>query len=347
MSVLTLALVLGLMGGASTGQPATETKPQGEAAAGTPYHVITTWPVGGDGGWDCLVADSESHRLFVPRGTRVMVIDTESGKQVGEIPGTEGVHAVALATDLGKGFTTNGRSNTATVFDLKTLKTIGTVKTGTNPDTALYLPGSKRVVAFNGRSKDATVINAEDLSVVGTISLAGKPEFAAADERGRVYVNLEDTGEIARLDIAGLKVEERWPLAPGKEPTGLAIDPSHHLLFAACANEMMAVVDADSGKVLATPKIGKGPDGAGFDAAGGFALSSNGEGTLSVVAVGEGAERFRVVQTLSTAPRARTMALDGKTRRIYLPTAEFEAPKEGERRPAMKPGTFRIVVVGP
>lgn len=314
-------------------------------AAATPYHVIQKFDVGGDGGWDYLAIDSDSKHLFVPRGTRVMILNAETGEKVGEIADTAGVHGVALAPDLNKGFTSNGRSASVTVFDLKTLKTLGTVKVGDNPDAIIYEPTTKRVFAFNGRSKDATVINAEDLTIAGTIPVGGKPEFAAIDAAGKVFVNIEDTSEILRIDAKTMKVEQRWPLAPGDGPSGLAIDPAHHRLFSVCGNQKMVVVDSETGKVLATPAIGKGVDGAAFDAAG-FALSSNGDGTMTAVETTD--DKFDVAQTLSTAPRARTLVIDPKTHRVYLPTAEFETPKEGATgRPAMKPGTFKIVVVGP
>jgi DNA-binding beta-propeller fold protein YncE len=318
---------------------------QAPAAAATPYRVIQTFDVCDDGGWDCLTIDPGSKRLFVPRGTHVMVLNTDNGEKVGDITETAGVHDVALAIELNKGFTSNGRSASVTVFDLKTLKTLGTVKAGDNPDAIIYEPSTKRVLAFNGRSKDATVINAEDLTVAGTIPIGGKPELAAVDGAGKVFVNVEDTSEVLRIDAKAMKVEQRWPLAPGEGPTGLAIDPVHHRLFSACGNQKMVILDSQSGKILGSPPIGKGVDGAEFDAAG-FALASNGEGTLTVVETTD--DKFDVAQTLSTAPRARTLAFDPKTRRIYLPTAEFEAPKEGATgRPPMKPGTFRIVVVGP
>jgi YVTN family beta-propeller protein len=334
--------------------PAPATTKAPAAAASGPYHVIKTLQVGGEGAWDYVSIDPDTGRLYVPRSTRVIVLDTQSGNQVGEIADTAGVHGVALAAALGKGFTSNGKSDNVTVFDLKTLKVIQTVNAGKNPDAILYEPVTKRVFAFNGRSNDATVIGAEDLTVAGTIPLGGKPEFAVADGEGKVFVNVEDTSELVRIDAKTMKVEERFSLAPGSEPSGLAIDPAHHRLFSVCHNEMMVVVDAQSGKVLGTPAIGKGVDGAGFDAGGGFALSSNGEGTITVVST-TGDHTFTPVQTLTTAPGARTMVVDPKTRHIYLPTAEFLPPPptpEGEqagarRRPAMKPGSFRIVVVGP
>jgi len=277
-----------------------------------------------------------------------MVLDTETGASAGEIPDTSGVHGVALANDLGKGFTSNGRAGTSTVFDLETLKALKTVPAGKNPDAIVYEPVTKRVFLCNGTSHDATAIDAQDLTVAGTIALGGKPEFAVVDGVGKVFVNIEDTNELVRIDAKKLEVEQRIKLAPGNEPTGLAIDPAHHRLFAVCHNQKMIVVDAKSGDVLATPAIGKNVDGAAFDATGNYALSSNGEGTLSVVAT-EGDKPFSIVQTLKTAQGARTMVLDPKTRRTYLPTAEYEASSDtggARRRPAMKPGSFKIVVVG-
>jgi DNA-binding beta-propeller fold protein YncE len=339
-------------------QPGTTAQPTPPAAAqptaAGPYHVANTFNVGGEGSWDYLCLDPEGKRLFVPRGTHTMILDAQSGTVLGDIADTAGVHGVALAADLGKGFTSNGRTGTVTVFDLKDYKTVGTVKVGDNPDSILFEPTTKRVFTFNGRSKDVTVIGAEDLKVAGTIPLGGKPEFSVADGTGKIFVNVEDTSELLRIDAKSMKVEERWKLAPGAEPSGLAFDPVHKRLFAVCSNEKMVVLDAESGKVMASPAIGKGTDGAGFDpAGGGFALSSNGDGTMTVVSTKD--DRFEVAQTLTTAARARTMAIDPRTRRIYLPTAEFEAAppaKEGGKdarpaRPTMKPGTFKILVVTP
>lgn len=329
-------------------QPAAPAASAPVAAPG-PYRVQTTFSVGGDGSWDYLCLDADGSRLFVPRGTHTMVLDTKTGKTLGDIADTQGVHGVALAADQGKGFTSNGRAGTLTVFDLKEYKTLGTVKVGENPDSILFEPTTQHIFAFNGRSKDASVVDAESLKVVGTIPLGGKPEFSVADGAGKVFVNIEDTSELLRLDAKSMKVEERWKLAPGQEPSGLAFDVPHKHLFAVCSNEKMIVVDSETGKVLATPAIGKGTDGAGFDPAG-FAFSSNGDGTLTVVSTKD--DKFEVAQTLPTAARARTCAVDPKSRRVFLPTAEFEpAPpaKAGERpaRPAMKPGTFKIVVVAP
>ena len=321
--------------------------PPAAGAQTGPYKVINTFQVGGEGGWDYLCVDPASHRLFVPRSSHVMVIDSETGKTVGDIPDTQGVHGVALASALGKGFTSNGKGNDITVFDLATLKPVKTIKAGDNPDAILYDPATKQVFAFNGRSKNATVINAEDLSVVGTIPLEGKPEYGATDEAGKVYVNIEDTNELVRIDAKSMKVEARIPLTPGEGPSGLAIDPAHHMLFSVCGEkDLMVIVDGPAGKMMSSAPIGKRVDGAGFDPAG-FALSSNGEGTMTVVAT-SGPYPFTVVQTLQTAAGARTMAVDPTNRHIYLPTADFEPQAAGQKgRPKMKPNTFKIVVVGP
>jgi YVTN family beta-propeller protein len=351
MAVFALVIALG----ASTlAQPTPAAQPSAApasspAAATGPYRVLNTFNVGGEGAWDYLCLDADGTRLFVPRSTHTMVLDTKTGKTLGDIPDTQGVHGVALAPEFGKGFTSNGRAGTVTVFDLKEYKALDTVKVGENPDSILFEPTTKRVFTFNGRSKDSSVVDAATLKVLETIPLGGKPEFCVADGAGKIFANMEDTSELVRIDAKTMKVEARWKLAPGQEPSGLAIDPVHKRLFSVCSNEKMIVVDAESGKVLANPAIGKGVDGAGFDPAG-FAFASNGDGTMTVVSTKD--DKFDVAQTLPTAPRARTCAVDPKTRMVYLPTAEFEpAPpaKEGARpqRPTMKPGTFKIVVVAP
>jgi len=310
------------------------------------YKVIKTVPVAGEGGWDYITVDSAERRLYVSHSTHVVVFDTDTYAVVGDIPDTQGVHGIALATDLGRGFTSNGRANTVTIFDLKTLNTIGTVKTGTNPDAIVYEPVSKRVFALNGRSNDATAIKAADGTVLGTIPLGGKPEFAVADGKGTIYVNIEDTSELAHIDAQKLTVLHRWPLAPCKEPSGLAMDLKHRRLFAGCDNEMMAVVDADSGKVVATPAIGEGVDANAFDPETNLAFSSNGQaGTLTVVHE-DSPDKFTVVENVPTKKSARTMGLDLKTHNVFLPAADFDPPAQGERRPKMKPGSMVLVVAG-
>jgi DNA-binding beta-propeller fold protein YncE len=277
------------------------------ATEATTWKVLRTFAVGGDGGWDYVAIDSEARRLYVPRANRVLVLDADTGKQTGEIADTAGVHGVALAPQFGRGFTSNGRADTCTVFDLKDGKVQKTIATGKNPD-ALVVDGN-----------------------------------------GKVFVNVEDKSEVVRIDAGKNAVEQHLPLAPGAEPTGLAIDAEHHLLFAACSNEKMVVLDAETGKVLASPAIGKRTDGAAFDVVSGCAISANGEGTLSVIAT-RGNQPFTVVQTLPTAPGARTLVLDPKSRQLYLPTADFEtAPADASasrRGRRVKADSFRIVVVG-
>jgi DNA-binding beta-propeller fold protein YncE len=321
------------------------------AAAGPGYHVKNTYKLGGEGGWDYLIADGSAHRVYISRGTHVIVLDTESGKQVGDIPDTPGVHGIALAPELGRGFTSNGREGTVTIFDIKTLKPIGEkVKAGENPDAILYDPATKRVFTFNGRSQDSTAIDAASGKVLGTIKLDGKPEFAASDAKGEIFVNIEDKSELTAIDPAKLEVKAKWPLAPCTEPSGLAIDRKHRRLFAGCDNKMMAVVDADSGKVLATPAIGEGVDATAFDDETGYAFASCGEGVLTVVKE-ESASKFEVAENVKTQRGARTMALDTKTHNVYTVTAQF-----GERpaptadnphpRPPIVPDSFVVLELG-
>ncbi len=315
------------------------------------YEVKQKYVLGGEGGWDYLTFDPAGKRLFISRGTHVMVVDPAKGSVIGDIPNTTGVHGIALAQDLGKGFTSNGRENTVTVFDLKTLKETAKIKIeGENPDAILYDPASQRVFTFNGRSKNATVIDAAKGAVTATIPLDGKPEFAASDGKGMVFVNIEDKSEITEIDAKNAKVVKSWPLAPCEEPSGLAIDQKNRRLFAGCSNKMMAVVNADTGKVVTTIPIGPGVDANGFDPETQLAFSSNGgDGTLTVVHE-DSPDKFAVAENAPTQKYARTMALNTTNHDVYLVTAEIEeAPpaKEGERpRRSMKPGTFTLLVVG-
>jgi DNA-binding beta-propeller fold protein YncE len=323
--------------------------PSLDAAEGN-YHLVKKVVLGGEGFWDYLTCDSTARRVYISRGTHVMVIDADTYAVVGDIPGTDGVHGIALAPEFGRGFTSNGRTNTVTIFDLKTLKVLGTAPTGNGPDAIVYDPVSKRVFAFNGHGGDATAIDATSGKVAGTIPLGGKPEFAVADGRGHIYNNLEDKSELLRIDTKKLKVTARWPLAPGEEPSGLAMDMKHRRLFAGCHNEMMAVVDADSGKVLATPAIGKGVDANRFDPGTQLAFSSNGEGTLTVVHE-DSPRKFIPIASVPTQRGARTMALDLKTHNIFLVTAEFgpaptPTPEHPRPRPPAIPGTFTLLVLG-
>ena len=308
------------------------------------YYVAKTIAVGGDEGWDYVAVDSDARRLYVSHGSRVVVLDADGGSVTGEIPDTQGVHGIAVASDLGRGFTSNGRANNVTIFDLKTLKTIGNVQAGTNPDAIVYDAGTKRIFTMNGRSQDATAIDAASGTVVGTFALGGKPEFAVADGKGSIFVNIEDKSELVEFDPQKLTVLHRWPLAPCQEPSGLAMDQKSRRLFAGCDNRMMAVVNADTGKVIATPAIGEGVDANGFDPDTNFAFASNGEGTLTVVHE-DSPDKFTVVDTVPTKRSARTMALDLKTHNIFLPAGDFDPPAQGQRRGKMKPGSFVLLIV--
>jgi YVTN family beta-propeller protein len=309
------------------------------------YRVVKTISVGGDEGWDYVAVDSAARRVYVSHGSHVVVLDADSGKVVGDIPDTQGVHGIAIASDAGRGFTSNGRANTVTVFDLKTLKSEGTVKTGTNPDAIVYDPATKRVFTMNGRSQDTTAINVADNSVAATLALGGKPEFAVADGKGSIYVNIEDKSELVHFDSKTLKILNRWPMAPCQEPSGLAVDWKSQRLFAGCDNKLMTVINAEDGKVVATVPIGEGVDANAFDPGMNFAFASTGDGNLTI-AREDGPDKYTTVATVPTKKSARTMGLDLKTHRIFLPAADFDQPAPGERRGKMKPGSFVILVVG-
>lgn len=318
------------------------------AAGDSGYHLLKTFKLGGDGGWDLLKLDASTRRLYITRGTHVIVIDADTGAAVGDIPDTPGVHGVALAGDLGRGFTSNGRENTVTIFDLQTLKPITKVGVGENPDTVQYDPATKHVFTFNGRSNDATVIDPVKASVIATIKLGGKPEFAIPDDHGEIFVNMEDTSEIVAIDSVKMEVKARWPLAPCQSPTGLVMDGKNRRLFAGCANQLMAVVDADSGKVITTLPIGRGVDGTKFED--GLAFASCGEGMLSIIKE-DSPDKFRVLDNVPTAPGARTLAVDKKNNNIYLVTAKFgpaPAPTADQPhpRPAILPDSFEVLVFG-
>ncbi len=314
------------------------------------YHLLTKKVLGGEGFWDYLACDSVARRVYISRGTHVMVVDADSYEVVGDIPNTEGVHGIALAPEFARGFISDGRPNTVTIFDLKTLKTLGTAPTGEGPDAIIYDPASKRVFTFNGHGGNSTAIDAATGKVAGTVPLDGRPEFAAADGKGHIYNNLEDKSMVVEIDSQKLTVTKRWPLAPCEEPSGMAMDTANRRLFIGCHNKMMAVVDADSGHVLATPPIGQGVDANAFDPGTGLAYSSNGDGTLTVVHE-DSPDKFSVVENVQTQHGARTMALDTKTHRVYLVTAEFGPPppataEHPRPRPSMVPGTFTLLVFG-
>ena len=315
------------------------------------YRIANKFHVEGDGGWDYLNADESTGRIFISHSSVVNVIDEKDGKLIGTIPDTKGVHGIAIATDLNKAFISNGRDSSVTIIDLTTLAFITKVTvTGQNPDAIIYDPFSHNVFAYNGRTANATVIDGSANKVVATIKLDGKPENSVSDGKGKVYVNIEDKSEISLINSKTNQVEQTWSIAPGEEASGLALDNETHRLFAVCSNKLMIVMDALSGKVIASLPIGSGSDGAAFDPSLKRAYSSNGEGTLTVVQEISQNE-FKVLENVPTQQGARTITVDKKTHHIFMSTAEYEAatPSAGNtnRRPAVKPGTFTILDVVP
>lgn len=313
-----------------------------------PYHVEARWQIGGEGGWDYVTVDPHAHLLYIDHGPRVDIVDTNTGKAIGAITGLDGTHGVALDDEGKYGYISDGRGNAVVVFNRHTFKTVATIPAGTNPDGIVFEPVTKTVWAFNGRSHNATVIDTRTLKVIATIALPGKPEFPVADGKGQIFDNIESKNSIARIDAKTRQLTATWPLADCESPSGLAIDRNHRLLFSVCDNKKMAVTDADSGKTLANPPIGEGPDAASFDPIHRLAFSSNGEGTLTVV--NAASNKFDVVQTLATERGARTMTVDTATGRIYLITAAFgprpaATAQNPHPRPAIVPGSFTVLVV--
>jgi DNA-binding beta-propeller fold protein YncE len=295
------------------------------------YSVVKKIPVAGQGGFDYLSVDEAARRLYVSHGTQVEVIDIDALTVVGNVPKTPGVHGVAIAAEFGRGFVSNGQASTVTIFDLKTLKPIADVSTGQKPDAIVYDPATSRVFAFNGESKSATAIDAATGKVVGTVDLQGEPEFAAADGNGFVYNNLEDESLVLKINSRDLKVEQRWPTAPCSSPSSMAMDRANRRLFIGCRSKVMAVLNADTGKVITTLPIGDHVDATAFDAETKLIFNSNGEGTITVIHE-DSPDKYSFVETVKTAPRAKTMALDPKTHRLFLSTAEN--------------GQFEVLVVG-
>ncbi len=295
------------------------------------YSIIKKIPISGAGSFDYLTVDEAARRLYVSHGTQVEVVDIDSMSVVGSIPNTAGVHGIAIAPEVGRGFTSNGQAATVTIFDLKTLKPIADVPTGKKPDAIIYDPATSRVFAFNGGSNSATAIDAATGKVAGTVNLEGGPEYAAADGKGFVYNNLEDESLLLKINSRELKVEQRWPVAPCSSPSSMAMDRANRRLFLGCRSKVMAVVDADSGKVITTLPIGDHVDATAFDNETKLILNSNGEGTITVIHQ-DSPDKYSVVETVKTLPRAKTMALDPKTHRLFLSTAEN--------------GQFEVLVVG-
>jgi len=317
-------------------------------SAQQPYHITDHWKLGGEGGWDYLLADPGAHRLYVTHGPRVEVLDAQTGKPVGAITGLHGTHGIALDTSGKFGYISDGGGNAVVVFDRNSLATVATVPAGTNPDGIIFEPATQTVWAFNGRSKDVTVIDAATRKAVATIPLPGKPEFPQVDGNGTVFDNIEDKNEIVRLDAHARKLTAEWP-AGCDSPSGLAFDVPGHRLFTVCDGKKMAVVDSNSGKVIATPAIGDGPDAAGYSPSKNLAFASSGDGVLSVVDASK--PDYPTIESLPTARGARTMTYDASADRAYVVTAEFgprpaPTPENPRPRPAIVPGSFTVIVIG-
>jgi streptogramin lyase len=322
-----------------------------QTTAGSTYHIARDITLGGDGRWDYVVVDTAGHRLFIARQTRVMVVEPGSGRLLGEIPGLDGAHGVALAYSSGHGFATSGRDSSVTMFDLKTLKVLKRTKAADDADAVLYDPVSKRVFTFNGDAQTSTALDPATGAVIGSIPLGGKPEFGVTDNKGKLYVNIEDKGEVVEIDPVALTVTRRWSITPCEEPTGLAMDRMQHLLFSVCHSRVMTISDVAGGRRIGEVPIGDGVDGAAFDPSTSLAFASNGDGTLTVVHE-DSPTTFHVVSTVRTRRGARTMALDERTHRVYTVTAAFgEMPaptaEEPHPRPRLIPGTFSLLELDP
>ncbi|HYL83797.1 MAG TPA: YncE family protein [Candidatus Angelobacter sp.] len=330
--------------------PASRLPAAPQASGGSGYHLVKKVKLGGPGGWDYLEVDPATHRLFISRGSHVIVVDPEQGKIIGDIPDTKGVHGIALADEFNRGYTTDGATSDSTNFDLTSLKILGNTKTDKDSDAVIYDPFSKRVFSFNGDANTASAIDAASGKLVGTFPLGGGPEFGATDGKGKIFVNLEDKSSLVKFDATTLKIENTWPLAPCASPSGLAIDAAHEILVVGCHNKLMAFVDGNTGKVLGTVPIGQGVDANRFDPGTGFAFASCGDGTLTI-AHEDSPTTFSLVEMIQTQRGARTMALDYATHAVYLVTAEFgpvpAATTENPRpRPTMVPDTFTLLIYG-
>jgi DNA-binding beta-propeller fold protein YncE len=321
-----------------------------QSTSSSGYHLIKKIKLGGAGGWDYLEVDPATHRLFISRGTHVIVVDPDQGKIIGDIQDTQGVHGIAFADEFNKGFTTNGRTSDSSIFDLASLKVLDKVKTDKDTDGVIYDPFSKRVFTFNGDANTASAIDAASGKAAGTIPLGGGPEFGASDGKGKIFVNLEDKSSLVKFDAKTLKIENTWPLAPCESPSGLAIDAAHEILVVGCHNKLMTFVDGNTGKVLGTVPIGQGVDANRFDPTTGYAFASCGDGTLTI-AHEDSPTKFSLVEMIQTQRGARTMALDYATHAVYLVTAEFgpappASPDNPRPRPAILPDTFTMLVFG-
>ena len=311
------------------------------------FHILTTFHIQSAGGWDYIAVGPGNNRLYVSHGTQVTILNQATGDSVGVIENTTGVHGIAFDKSQNKGFTSNGRLNNVTVFDLGTNAVITQIATGINPDAIMYEPFTKKIITCNGRSKNLSIIDPVSDKLLDSIDVGGKPETAVSNGAGKLFVNIEDKNEIVLVDLKTFTVEAHWPLAPAEEPTGLAFDKTTNRLFAGCGNKFLAVVDAANGKVVETLPIGDGCDGAGFDAVTKNIFTSNGDGTLSVYHE-KSADKFELVAHVATKRGARTIAVDEQSHLIYLPAADYEAadPNVPKARPKMIPGTFQVLVVG-
>ena len=309
------------------------------------YKIVNKIHLEGDGKWDYLFSDDTAGRLYVSHGSIVQVVDEVKGEMLGKIDGLNGVHGIAIAPDLNKGFISSGKDSSVTIFDTKTIQVITKVTVGKGPDAIMFDSFSKKVFVFNAKANSASILNAETNNVESIIPLDGNPEYSVSDGKGKVYVNLENKSSIAVINSSTFKVENVWPLKPGEEPTGLALDNETHHLFSVCANKLMVVIDAETGKVFTTLPIGEKPDGAAFDPAFKCAFSSNGEGTLTIVQE-VSKDLFKVLESVPTQKGAKTITVNKKTHHIYLPTASFEA-QTGTEKPKVVPGTFVILDIVP
>jgi DNA-binding beta-propeller fold protein YncE len=308
------------------------------------YRVTHTYTLGGDGSWDYIVADPPSHRLFIARQNRVMVVDEDSGTLLGEITGIQGAHGTAVAESTGHGFATSGNDQSVVMFDLKTFKALGRIPAAEDADAILYDSASNRVFTLNGDAHSSTVIDPRAGTLVTNIPLGGKPEYGASAGDGKVYANLTDTSEVVEIDAKAATVTRRWPTAPCKQPVAMAIDTAHHRLFSGCRSGLMAVSDYQAGKVVATAPIGAGVDGAGFDAASGNAFASNADGTLTVIHQ-DAPDQYHVAENVRTPQGARNMGLDPSNHRVFIVSAKFGPTPAGARRGPVLPGSFTLMVI--
>jgi DNA-binding beta-propeller fold protein YncE len=315
------------------------------AQPSSPYRITQIYMLGGDGGWDYIVPDPPNHRLFIGRQNRVMVVDEDSGKLLGEVTGIQGAHGTAVAASTGHGFATSGNDQSVVMFDLKTFAVLGRIPAAEDADAIIYDSASNRVFTFNGDAHSSTVIDPGPGKLITNIPLGGKPEYGASAGDGKVYANLTDTSEVVEIDAKAATVVRRWSTAPCKQPVAMAIDVGRHRLFSGCRSGVMAISDYQAGKVVATVPIGTGVDGSGFDPASGDAFAANADGTLTVVHQ-DAPDQYRVIQTLQTAPGARNMGLDPTNHRVFLVSAKFgPAPASGRGRGPVLPGTFTLMVV--